>query len=649
MKCTRILFEGYKRFSKAECNVSPRLLAFVGPNEAGKTSILTGLEWLTEDEDEEGLTPLDPLDKCRDHKKDSGWVVGAFFQLTQTERNLLEPLGFETVPKTLGLWKQVDGTLHISFSDPKDLRREPRAFTAAIEALKAAAQRLAKPLAARFQDPDNNPSTWFDHVLRLLEDRERQWTEEEETVASQLVDWLSAAPPSASRPRAARAARLIAEATKTARQPHPKDAGRDLLEPLCPKFVLYGRDDRDLPTVSPIASPQSRAQLPPAIRNIVGIAQINLVRLWSAYETHDSGQVRTALEEANGRLQAFFEQAWNQARVSVSLDLGQHGLLTHVLDLNTRRFTRMEERSEGLRAFVAMAAFLEAQNLDVPPILLLDEADAHLHLNAQADLVGLLLKQNKASQILYTTHSPGCLPSDLGTGIRLVERSDKTSIIQSHFWSNTAPGFGSLLYAMGANAAAFSTCRRAVLAEGPSDMIMLPTLMRLATQQDELDYQVAPGLSNARAFNIETEEIAARMVYLTDGDSEGKRYRRELRQAGVTSDRIFSLPDGMGTEDLLNPTFYLDAVFALIPNAPKRPTPTDVGNEKPISLALNHWANRQRPVVKLPGKVAIAYSVIESEEIRLTARGRRTLADLHQKFQHSLSPVIDTLDSATPF
>ena len=124
----------------------------------------------------------------------------------------------------------------------------------------------------------------------------------------------------------------------------------------------------------------------------------------------------------------------------------------------------------------------ESQALDVAPVLLIDEADAHLHLNAQADLVSLLMKQNKAAQVLYTTHSPGCLPSDLGTGIRLVEREDSTSSIESHFWTNKAPGFGSLLYAMGANAAAFSTCRRAVLAEGPSDMIMLPTLLRLATR-----------------------------------------------------------------------------------------------------------------------------------------------------------------------
>lgn len=639
MKCTRILFEGYKRFAQTECDVSPRLLAFVGPNEAGKTSILTGLNWLTEAVDEEReATPLTALDKCRSNRKASGWVVGARFRLDEEDKAVLEPLGFDEVPTGFSLWKQVDGGLNLLFS-PSDLNREPKPFMAALEALTASQARLSKHLAGPFEDPDDNPATWVTRVLTILEDRERQWTDNEVETAEEFVEWLASPPPSGKAPRAAKAARLIQAATDIARQEHPNQAGLRLMRERCPKFVLYRPEDRDLPTVSPIESRASRGNVRPAIRNVVRIAGINLPQLWALHDSKDTGEVQTTLDTGNARLHDFFSQAWNQSDVSVALDVNDDGLLTHILDLKTRRFTRMEERSEGLRAFVALAAFLKAQNLDVPPVLLVDEADAHLHLNAQADLVSLLMKQDQAAQVLYTTHSPGCLPSDLGTGIRLVERDDSTSAIESHFWTNKAPGFGSLLYAMGANAAAFSTCRRAVLAEGPSDMIMLPTLLRLAIGEPELDYQIAPGLSNARAFNMEVEEIAARVVYLTDGDGDGKRYRRDLLAADVAEQRIFSLPDGMGAEDLLDPNFYLETVAALLPKDIRKPSTSIVQQGKPIALSLTQWAKRQRPQVKLPSKVAVAYQVIESTDVRLSRRASKVLADLHRRIETALSPL----------
>lgn len=73
---------------------------------------------------------------------------------------------------------------------------------------------------------------------------------------------------------------------------------------------------------------------------------------------------------------------------------------------------------------------------------------------------------------------------------------------------------------MGAEAAAFSAFRRAVLAEGVSEMILLPTLLRNASDGSQLNFQVAFGLSNlsaARAIN----EVALITTFLVDGDASG--------------------------------------------------------------------------------------------------------------------------------
>jgi predicted ATP-dependent endonuclease of OLD family len=54
------------------------------------------------------------------------------------------------------------------------------------------------------------------------------------------------------------------------------------------------------------------------------------------------------------------------------------------------------------------------------PILLLDEIETHLHYDAQADLAQMLAKQEIVAKVIYTTHSMGCLPEDLGTGVRFI-------------------------------------------------------------------------------------------------------------------------------------------------------------------------------------------------------------------------------------
>ena len=386
-------------------------------------------------------------------------------------------------------------------------------------------------------------------MAAALDDPDREWTEIDREHAEALVAWLEEVPEGRKRSRDERTAALIRTTAVIGRTKHPAVAGIELMRARVPKFVLFTEADRDLPTLTVLNTPEAISAMRPAIRNLLTVAGVDASALWAAYAERDTGEVQTILGGGNERLDAFFGQAWNQSNVSVRLDLDAHGLTTHVYEIDNKRFTRIEERSDGLRAFVALAAFLEAQRLDVPPILLIDEAETHLHFDAQADLAGVLLKQVKATQVFYTTHSPGCLPSDLGTGIRLLKRVGPTSEIVSHFWTNEAPGFGALLFAMGAGAAAFSVCRWAVLAEGASEMILLPTLLRLATKADDLPYQVAPGLSNARAYDMNVEEVAAKVVYLTDGDADGAKYREDLEAVGVDNSRIFGLPTGNALED----------------------------------------------------------------------------------------------------
>lgn len=372
---------------------------------------------------------------------------------------------------------------------------------------------------------------------------------------------------------------------------------------------------------------------PPALANLLQIAALDLNKVWDLSLDGLGASVESEVDFANDRLRAFFGQAWNQSRVTVRLKLNSNRLEDWLKELDgAGTVTNIEERSEGMLMFVSVATFVAAQHLKVAPILLIDEAETHLHFDAQADLVGVLLKQVQATQVFYTTHSPGCLPTDLGTGIRLVQRTENNreiSTIRSDFWTNEAPGFAPLLYAMGASAAAFSACRLAVLAEGAADMILLPTLIRIATGLNELPYQIAPGLSNAHAFGMKVEEVAAKVVYLTDGDSEGATYREQLRTAKVPRSRIFSLPKNKASEDLVHRDTFIKVVNTLLPDE-LNVASADLPRKQPVAKGLDDWVKRQGRSL---GHVAIAYGLINNrKDLRLAPGAESTLIALHEKF-----------------
>ncbi len=469
-----------------------------------------------------------------------------------------------------------------------------------------------------------------------IADREiRGWPNHLNAKADALAEWLEdVAPTSRSgKPRDADLAAAARRVKEIVNSEHPRDTARSLLLDRVPRFVQFNEEHRELERVHVINDEAARAGLAPALKNLLEIAELDVEKLWRHIERGVGSSVESDIAEANLKLRAFFSQAWNQAKVTVHFKLDSNRLELWLAELDDAgKVTDIEERSDGLLMFVSLAAFVASQRLDVPPILLIDEAETHLHFDAQADLVGVLLKQVQATQVFYTTHSPGCLPADLGTGVRLVQRSKSNSgisTIHNDFWTNEAPGFAPLLYAMGASAAAFSRCRLAVLAEGAGDMVLLPTLLRKATGLDDLEYQVAPGLSNAHAFDMDVEDVAAKVVYLTDGDGAGARYRKLLKEVGVADSRVFHLPNGMASEDLVARSYFIKVVNTLLPDGVSV-SESDLPKGKPIAKALELWAKKSKRSL---GHVAIAYGLISKPKDIVFAPGAEAaLVKLHGKF-----------------
>lgn len=634
MRCTRINFEGYKRLADTACNVDGNIIAFVGLNEAGKSSLLEALVWLT-DEDADAL-PVTFIN--RSHPvADNARVVWAHYELDQDDLDLLSDLDFAEPPTAFILERRRNGAPAYGFTPWPN--RNPAPFEEARHRLASARKRLASQFAAEIEMDDDSIESadqWADTVEAALSDPDVNWSDDVADEADNLVKWLEEVPQTSrsGKPRHEQAADALRTVREIATSKHPRDVGRERIRKNVPTFVLFQEEDRALATVHAITEGAQRENLQPSLRNLLKIADLDIHRLWRYIANDDDSNQESYIDEANENLEGFYQQAWNQANVAVRLKVDARRLEIRLKELGRKgAVTNIEERSDGLRTFIALSAFLAAQHLSVPPILLIDEAETHLHYDAQADLVGVLLKNVEATQVFYTTHSPGCLPTDLGTSIRLLSKNKDqhdASTLKADFWTNQEPGFAPLLYAMGASAAAFSVCRRAVLSEGPADMVLLPTLIRRATGKSDLGYQIAPGLSNAHAYEMKVEEIAAKVVYLADGDAGGTKHENALLKAGVGQDRIFRLPSGSATEDLIERDQYVEVVNEMLPTG-VTVTAADLADEQPIAKALQDWG--QRSQVKVPGHVAVAYAVLRrADKIRLTSAAKTALIKLDAMF-----------------
>jgi predicted ATP-dependent endonuclease of OLD family len=289
-----------------------------------------------------------------------------------------------------------------------------------------------------------------------------------------------------------------------------------------------------------------------------------------------------------------------------------------------------------MRAFIALMAYTAVRAPgDQPPILVVDEAEMHLHYAAQAELVRVLGEQTAASQVIYTTHSAGCLPEDLGTGVRVVvpiEGSERSTVVNS-FWEDE-PGFTPLLRGMGmaASALAFTPARFVVFAEGPTELVLLPTLLREATDQQSLGFQIAPGLalvSRRTASGLELE--AARVQYVVDSDHEGRKIKRVLRRGGVDEEDIHELringEDGFTIEDFVEAEAYRLAVNEELRRShglAEAVKPSEVPHKGRVA-AVKRWCGKNG--VQEPNKVAVARHIVEmrGERPLVATAGREPL------------------------
>lgn len=357
----------------------------------------------------------------------------------------------------------------------------------------------------------------------------------------------------------------------------PEQVALDELARRLPSILFFGAADRkiDLPySLAGYASGESSVMPSKPLAQVIKLAGLDMKELAGA-DASENHAVRTGLlTDANERLRSLSEGLWSQSDACLFLTVSNGSLdilVEHKDGFDAKdRYNNLSDRSDGYRQFVSLQIFGFLQSIN-NAILLIDEIEQHLHYDAQADLIQLLQREQSIQKVIYTTHSAGSLPEDLGTGVRLVEWCDdaiKHSSVNNKFWvSSEDAGFRPLLFGMGAATLAFFPTRKALIAEGVTEMLLLPRLMREALGADSLGIQVIHGLANISPKGLPmTDGLSQGVAYVVDGDPAGNEIAKGLTSAGVSPALVFSLKKTGATtvEDLVEKKVWKAAVMSLV-------------------------------------------------------------------------------------
>jgi AAA domain, putative AbiEii toxin, Type IV TA system len=629
---------GYQRFEddSGDMDLTGSPVAIVGPNEAGKTSFLEALVHLND------VGDFDPRNRTRGYAEDT--CVRARFALDEDDRAAIAEVGGVGSPVLLHIFKRTGSAALRYRLDPpleRDLQPRERAHDATVRV------RQSKWLRER---EDDETKAWLDGLIKILEVDAPNLSDEQLSTMAEVAAHLRAAEDVS--PAALKLTDQLEKLQEAESHTHPHTLAGEILLRRRPRFLKF--DVEWLQLESEFTFPRGPSEAMSALFELI---DFDLGQLHAAVASEDRTTVAELIGVVNARFDELFEGRWSQSNVRVHIHVDQR--VVHVFVRTAAgKLIPMADRSAGLRQFIALLAFVEHERRESERvILLIDEAETHLHYDAQADLVNVLTRQTVADKIIYTTHSAGCLPLDLGTGIRVIEpigpedtlpEDWERSRIRNAFWT-TGPGFSPLLLAMGAGSFVFAAMRRAVVGEGPTEVILLPTLLREATGLANLDFQIAPGVSSVSPSAVrELDAAAARLAYVVDGDESGLAHRQKLIDNGIEDTRIVVLRDATGgqlaIEDLVEPELYLQAVNRVLERYGRVPVPADRVGDSGRKAAVTNWCREQNS--ENPSEREVAQQILEisserrrrGEGVRLLDNGRRELVvALHETLRALLN------------
>lgn len=595
-----VILCGYRRFKKqTQLRTNGKIIALIGKNEAGKSSMLDALMSLQDSE------PLDARDISRGLQSINTKITAKF--LLSREETQFAGIPY---PSWLLVQKTAAGKRTYDFQpsapDRETTHREELfADLSAIEgnsflseAVHADDEGLLNRALANVRSLVDSPP---DAATSLIDQIKEDGNALEEILGALKTPF--------------EIGNQYNRVVSLELEDSPYRKAINAVYPNIPSFLEFDEEERNLESEYSLAELKSDSA-PIALRNLLAVAGVDLAAVLKLVDEGNSADLTTIEHRANDLLKEKFGEAWGQSGVRIALRFTATLIEIQVAN-EAKEFSALAERSDGLRQFVALHAFANQHDAK-SSILLIDEAEQRLHYDAQADLVQMLAQQTLSNKVIYTTHSAGCLPEDLGNGVRLIEVSDdpSASLVVNKFWANSGEGFTPLLIGLGASTLAFFPTRRSVMVEGPADMLLYPTMFREVLSRDALGYQFVPGLStDGPALAAVGKVSSARTIFIHDSDAGGLEIAQKLVSSGVNSEHVLALKNSnksaVELEDFIEPSLLVRAANQILQLYHKEAAPVMPGDLS-LKLRINSLEDIYRARTGEPlSKIELAYAVLD--------------------------------------
>jgi len=553
------------------------ILAIVGKNESGKTSLLKAL-WKLKPFKAEPYS----LDRewPRGRRKDrtlTANVITARFSLSQEERTVLSQVdvaceGIEGIEIT----KSYDGKHRITYSPhPVPLRRNGAsaygllisAFAKALQKSEPTAQTAAMKIAEIFKP-------------RLLESDHSALP----TVLAEIKAQLESDSTEIETPSVIQALSLACDNVTTRLGESPLNVCEALILKWIPTFIYM--DDflafRGTAFLDQVKQRKDSNQLQDDDRTIITIMEMAGLDL--DQEVHkgaqpDREQRILDMNDASQTLTNEISARWSQKKYEVQFQADGHHFITFVKDESNRALVPLEERSKGFQWFFSfdMKFMYETEGEFENAVILLDEPGMHLHAAAQRDLLERMKAYATNNQLIYTTHLPFMIDMNRLDNIWVAEeRAPDGTIVHNNWATADKDARFTLQAALGLSwAQSLFVGQRNLVVEGVTDFWFLVTLSTLFKDAGEVglpeDLVLTPAGGASKVSYVATLLAGQKLkvAALLDSDSEGIAARKQLVNNWLLKEGdVLLLADVLGIntecalEDLFDEAYYLFHVEA---------------------------------------------------------------------------------------
>lgn len=370
MRLIKVKFKDFRRFAgEVSLDVNEDLIALVGPNEAGKSSILRAIDLL-------GRLEL-PSDADATRGNSSPAKVSALFALEPDDRALL--VGIHDGDKVTGVWINLEGgreretwapepwphrdmtprqhcqgvietlegdpRLDAAYSTSDELRWEPQRYVDVKTLLAMGSETLSAEEITSLED--------LAHRLQQIGSASPDApSDDDETQLATEQDGRSASREMASKE--------LLDLANHERQPLPVHQVINALAGRTPDVAFFHEADRELQSAYNLEEVSGGP--PPALANLCSLAELDLASIRDDIANGRAPHVEAVFEAANVRLRERFRATWSQSDVYPRLSTPLDGVMRVMIAVEGGSdYSFPEERSDGLRWFMALHAFLAAR------------------------------------------------------------------------------------------------------------------------------------------------------------------------------------------------------------------------------------------------------------------------------------------------